>query len=74
MPPMSAMARRTRQAHSARIIIKMLRCGISRRGGFLKKAAQKLLLLLCPGVATPQAKVKKSLFAFFSSEKEVLSS
>jgi hypothetical protein len=41
---------------------------------FLKKAAQKLFLLWAMGVIsqTPIAQINKSLFASFSSEKEVL--
>jgi glycosyltransferase involved in cell wall biosynthesis len=41
---------------------------------FEKKRRKKLLVRWCRNVATPVAKVKKSLFASFSSEKEVLPS
>jgi hypothetical protein len=39
----------------------------------LKKAAQKLLLLLACGVETARAQIKQSFFASFCSQKEAFS-
>jgi hypothetical protein len=46
---------------------------VKERGRFFKKKRRKKLLLLASrDFITPVAQIKRSLFAFFSSEKEVL--
>jgi hypothetical protein len=44
-----------------------------KQAALFEKSAQKLLLILTVAVETPVAQIKKSFFASFCSQKEVLS-